>query len=216
MLDQFAAMVAKITGLIDEGDSRAAQASMDRLAAEFLELEPGKLTRLTDAQLLESILKTTPPTLVCDKVWMFALALEKAADVFGLDGDKERRDACLLTALNLTLWAERFESDGPMLEFGPKIENLVFALDGVALPVDASLNLMRRYEKTEAFAKAEDVLHCLKEERSELDILPDLGVEFYERLLAKPDSLLAEGNLPRDEVESGLREWSEAFAGRRL
>lgn len=214
MLEQFAAMVATITGLIDKGDSREAQESMNRLAGEFLELEPGELTRLSEAQLLERILKATPPTLACDKVRMFAAALEKAADIFGLNGEEERRHASLLTSLNLTLWAERFESDGPMLEFGPKVENLVYAMAGVALPVDTSLNLMRHYEKAEAFARAEDALHALKEDQPALDILPNLGAEFYGRLLAKPDSLLAEGNLPRDEVESGMREWSDAFAVR--
>ena len=34
-------MVAKITGLIDERDSVAAQEAMDRLADEILDLEPG-------------------------------------------------------------------------------------------------------------------------------------------------------------------------------
>jgi hypothetical protein len=204
MLEQFAAMVAKITGLIDERDSVAAQEAMDRLADEILDLEPGGLTNLTESQLLERILKTTPPTVAREKVLMFAAALEQAAAVFGLDGEEKRRRASLLTSLNLTLWVERFQSDGPRLEFGPRVENLLFALDGVALPIDTSLNLMRHYE-------AEDVLHRLKAERSVLDILPKLGIEFYQRLMAKPDSLLAQGNLPRDEVESGLQEWRAAF-----
>lgn len=211
MLEQFAAMVAKITGLIDERDSVAAQEAMDRLADEILDLEPGGLTNLTESQLLERILKTTPPTVAREKVLMFATALEQAAAVFGLDGEEKRRRASLLTSLNLTLWVERFQSDGPRLEFGPRVENLLFALDGVALPIDTSLNLMRHYEAEETFGKAEDVLHRLKVERSVLDILPKLGIEFYQRLMAKPDSLLAQGNLPRDEVESGLQEWRAAF-----
>ncbi|MFT5030574.1 MAG: hypothetical protein ACI9VS_003029, partial [Candidatus Binatia bacterium] len=125
MLEQFAAMVAKITGLIDERDSVAAQEAMDRLADEILDLEPGGLTNLTESQLLERILKTTPPTVAREKVLMFATALEQAAAVFGLDGEEKRRRASLLTSLNLTLWVERFQSDGPRLEFGPRVENLL-------------------------------------------------------------------------------------------
>lgn len=212
MVEQFAAMIAKITGLIDEGDAAAARAAMERLADEILDLEPGELTDLSEAQLLERILKTTPPTLACDKVLMFATALERAAAVFGLDGEEERGRACLVTSLNLALWVERFESDGPRLEFGPRVENLLLALEGVDLPVDSCLNLMRHFEAAEAFGKAEDVLHHLKEDRSTLDILPRLGFEFYERMAAKPDSLLAEGGLPRDEVESGLGEWRRIFS----
>lgn len=212
MVEQFAAMIAKITGLIDEGDSSAAREAMDRLADECLDLAPGELTRFSEAQLLERILKSSPPALACDKVLMFAAALEKAAAVFDLDSEEERRRVCLVTSLNLTLWAERFESDGPRLEFGPRVENLLFALEGVDLPVDSRLNLMRYFEAAEAFGKAEDALHQLKEERPTLDILPRLGFEFYERLAAKPNSLLAEGGLPRDEVESGMREWSQVFA----
>lgn len=212
MVEQFAAMIAKITGLIDEGDSAAAREAMDRLADEVLDLGPGELTDLSESQLLERILKTTPPTLACDKVLMFAAALERAAAVLGLDGEKERRRACLVTSLNLSLWAERFDSDGPRLEFGPRVENLLFALDGAELPVDSCLNLMRYFEAAQAFGKVEDVLHQLKEDRPTLDILPTLGFEFYERLAVKPDSLLAEGGLPRDEVDGGMREWRQAFA----
>ena len=38
------------------------------------------------------------------------------------------------------------------------------------------------------------------------DLALNFGISFYERLLGLTDSQLADGNLPRAEVEAGLQE----------
>jgi hypothetical protein len=42
----------------------------------------------------------------------------------------------------------------------------------------------------------------------DVDLAPavNFGISFYERLLGHTDSQLADGNLPRSEVEAGLAE----------
>ena len=211
-IEQFAAMIAKVAGLIDKGDLRSAQDSIDRVAQRFLELEPGELTRVSEAELLKRTLRDTPPALVGDKVWMLISALEQTGVVAAARGDGERKRASLHSALGLMFWLGEFERNTPTPGFAPKLENLLFALGDEPLPLNVSLQLMRHYEMMGAFGKAEDVLHALHDSQAGIEFLPRLGEDFYQRLLAKPDSLLAEGNLPRDEVETGLEDWRRAIA----
>jgi hypothetical protein len=37
-------------------------------------------------------------------------------------------------------------------------------------------------------------------------VIVEFGIAFYQRLLAKSDAALTEANLPRSEVEEGLKE----------
>ncbi len=206
-IEQFAAMVAKVAGLVDQGDLKSAQEAIDQVARRFLELEPGKLHTVSDSELLKRVLRDTPPALVGDKVWMLIAALEQTGVVAGAAGDRERQRASLFAALNLMFWLGELERNTPTPGFAPKLENLLIALDDEPLPVELGLKLMSHYESVGAFGKAEDLLHALSEASGDIDFLPRLGEDFYQRLLGQPDSRLAEGNLPRDEVEEGLAEW---------
>jgi len=207
MVEDFAAAIARIVGLTGDGDIEEARRRIDRLAARFLRLEPGELTRLSESELLERTLRDTPPAFVADKVMMLVTALEKAGGVCRAEGDRKGLREALLTALGLLFWLERFDRNAPAAKFAPVLENVLIALDGEPLPADLGLELMRYYEATGAFGKAEDILHVIRDTHPALEFVNDLGIEFYLRLLGKPDSQLVEGNLPRDEVESGLGEW---------
>jgi len=66
--------------------------------------------------------------------------------------------------------------------------------------------LMRQYEQQGAFAKAEDALFDLLDAEPGNTKAVDLGIAFYERLRGENDMALANGNLPRQELEAGLAE----------
>jgi len=66
--------------------------------------------------------------------------------------------------------------------------------------------LMQHYERTGDFAKAEDELFAMLDAEPDNERLVEFGCAFYRRLLAQSDTALNEANLPRAEVEEGLKE----------
>ena len=85
------------------------------------------------------------------------------------------------------------------------VEELARQLASFILPVPTRRLLFKYYEKYGFFGRAEDLLFDLLEhDRSDLQTISD-GHHFYRRLLRKEDAELTAGNLPRAEVEDGLR-----------
>jgi hypothetical protein len=72
------------------------------------------------------------------------------------------------------------------------------------LPLETQARLMQHYERTGEFAKAEDALFAMLDAEPEQAPLLEFGISFYRRLEGQSDSRLADGNLPRAEVEAGL------------
>jgi hypothetical protein len=93
-------------------------------------------------------------------------------------------------------------------EFVPKVEEFVVALADSELPVTTSALLMEHYERTGQFAKAEDALYGILEAQPDNRPAVEFGISFYERLQRQSDARLEEGNLPRSEVEAGLKDLS--------
>jgi hypothetical protein len=83
-----------------------------------------------------------------------------------------------------------------------KIESILESLQKHELPFSVKKKQVAYYELTRRFDRAEDLLFEL------LDSNPSIiesAIAFYERLRTLPERTLAEGHLPLDEVEEGLR-----------
>jgi uncharacterized protein YuzB (UPF0349 family) len=65
---------------------------------------------------------------------------------------------------------------------------------------------MQHHERIGEFAKAEDGLFAMLDAEPDNERLVEFGCAFYRRLLAQSDTKLNEANLPRGEVEEGLKE----------
>lgn len=66
--------------------------------------------------------------------------------------------------------------------------------------------LMQHCERTGEFAKAEDALFVMFDAEPDSDAIVEFGITFYQRLLTHVDGTLNEADLPRVEVEEGLKE----------
>jgi hypothetical protein len=85
------------------------------------------------------------------------------------------------------------------------VDHLIF----YQLPEDIIFKLMNYYEQTELFSRAEDMLfEALDMTEDEAPVI-DQGITFYKRLRLKSEVELEAGNLPREEVEAGLKELLE-------
>ena len=93
-----------------------------------------------------------------------------------------------------------------MPEFVPRVEAILASLSESPLPPRTHALLMRHYEQTGQFAKAEDALFSILEAAPGDAAVIDFGLAFYDRILRQSDAMLTAGNLPRAEAEQGLRE----------
>ena len=82
----------------------------------------------------------------------------------------------------------------------------VAALYDSALPLPTLARLMQHYERSGAFAKAEDCLFAMLDAESSNPGLVEFGIVFYERLRSQSDANLTAGDLPRSELEASLAE----------
>ena len=181
----------------------------EALDAEFQRLAGAgaqALARLSETDLLARLVEGEPTQVVRHKALVLTTLLKEAGDVAaGRDRPEESRE-CYLKALHLLLdtlaRGEVFEFP----EFVPKVELLVSALQGVALPMRTHALLMQHCERTGAFAKAEDALFAMLEAEPDNAALVEFGLAFYQRVLAQSDAALNAANLPRAEAEEGLKE----------
>jgi hypothetical protein len=113
-------------------------------------------------------------------------------------------------ALHIVLGLKLRGESNALLEYVPGIEQLVEQLKPHSMPARTHAALMIYFEQQGQFAKAEDALFDLLEGSSESDRTDSLEMGFglYQRLRVLSDAALAEGGLPRAEVEAGLAELS--------
>jgi len=158
---------------------------------------------LTETELLAKLLAGEPTQTVRDKVLMVATLFKEQGDIaFGQVRPEESR-AAYLKGLHLLLHAMATDPDLERPEFVPKVEEFLSALRDKALPLSTEATLMRYYEQTGQFARAEDSLFAMLDLDPSNPSLIDFGLVFYRRLEARSDSVLAEGDLPRAELDAG-------------
>ncbi|HXT40907.1 MAG TPA: DUF6483 family protein [Candidatus Angelobacter sp.] len=206
MIEELAEALARIRSL--KQGRRWAEAG-DELDTEFKKLighGAQEVARLSETDLLARLMQGGPTHLVRDKTLMLTTLLTEAGDVAAAEERMEESRECYLKALHLLLDVlarhEAFECPG----FVPKVEMLVAALRSAPLPVRSAAMLMQHYERTGEFAKAEDALFAMLDAEPDNHAIVEFGITFYQRLLAQSDATLAAANLPRAEVEEGLKQ----------
>jgi tetratricopeptide (TPR) repeat protein len=162
-------------------------------------------TQLSESELRTRLLQAGPSQGFRDRVLLATTLLREAGDIAVANGHPEEGQTQYLKALHLLLDAPDENESRELPEFVPKVDQLVAALDGVALPLGTHALLMRHYEATGQFAKAEDALGRMLDAEPGNVRLIEFGNAFYRRLLAQSDAALTAGNLPRGEVEEGMR-----------
>lgn len=206
MIEEFMQALARLRSL--KQSQRWAEAG-DELDAEFKKLigeGAESVGRLSETDLLARLMQGGPTHLVRDKTLLLATLLTEAGEVASAEPRLEESRGCYLKALHLLLAVlgrdEVFEWPG----FVPKVELLRERLRDGPLPLRTHALLMQHYERTGAFAKAEDELFALLDAEPDNEAIVNLGLAFYQRLLARSDATLAAANLPRAEVEDGLKQ----------
>lgn len=210
MIQEVAEALRRIRVL--KNDRRLEDAKTE-LEAEFKRLfgeDSDALLKLSENDLLVRLISLGPTQAMKDQSLAVTALLREAGDLAVAAERLAAGRECYLKALNLllyTLLQEREVFDAP--EFVPRVAELEQALRGAPLPPVTLARLMQHHERTGEFAKAEDALFALLETDPNTAAIREFGISFYERLLSQSDRALETGNLPRAEVEQGLREWRD-------
>jgi hypothetical protein len=206
MIEEFVRALARLNAL--KKGQRWAEAS-EVLDEEFKQLIGGgaeAVARLSEAELLARLMQDGPTHVVREKTLILITLLKEAGDVAAARGRLEEGRESHLKALHLLLDTLASDDAFAWPDFVPRVEMLKEALQEAPLPARTQALLMRHYERTGEFSRAEDALFAMLEAEPDNRGIVEFGLAFYQRLLAQSDSALNGANLPRAEVEDGLKE----------
>jgi hypothetical protein len=214
MVEDFAAALARIRALQQEGKAGEAQVLTDEEFRRFTGLDSEALLKLSETELLAKLIQGEPLHAVREKMFFLTTLLKETGDSAAAEGREAESRACYLKGLHLLLDSLARGDGFERPEFVPKVELFAAALADSELPVATNAMLMEHYERTGQFAKAEDSLFAILDADPENAAALEFGISFYERLLRQTDAQLKEGNLPLSEVEAGMGELRERRAAR--
>ena len=207
MIQEFIKMMMVVLEAKKAGDWGAVEENLDWAAKTYLGLERVAVCRLGLGALKQRLIGTGPTHEYKVRAQVMCRILVESAAAAAGRGEGERERSLLLQALHLLLDTLLDAEPVELLDFTPRVEGIVESLGSADLPPAALVGLMQYHEHRGDFAQAEDWLFRLCESSPTQGGLEALGEGFYRRLSAHPDSILAGGGLPREEVEAGWKEF---------
>ena len=206
MIEEFAQALMRIRSLKRKQRWGEAAAALDAEFERLVGAGAQAVARLSESELLARLMQDGPTHVVRDKTFMLTSLLADAGDIAAAEGRVEESRECYLKALHLLLEVLARGEVFEWPEFLPRVEVLKDALPGTPLPPRTEAMLMQHHERIGEFAKAENALFAMLDADPDNAAIVEFGVSFYERMLAQRDAALAEGALPRSEIEEGLHE----------
>jgi len=215
LIEQAAQVLAKLLGLQAAGQHAAATAIRRDAAEKWLGLTIDRLRTLRDDELIDHLQRNGSIAEFPLRLGLAISLLQAEGNGLAAAGDRDGAIRARAAALCLSLRAHILNVAPDLPEFTPRTADLQAGLPFEDLPVTAAVLLMCHHEHLGQFGQAEDVLFALRRREGDDSQLQELGNQFYERLRRHTDSELKTGNLPRDEVETGLREWQAPTGAQR-
>jgi uncharacterized protein YuzB (UPF0349 family) len=205
MIEEFVRALARINSLKRGQRWNEAGEALDDEFKRLIGDGAQAVARLSETDLVARLAQEGPTQLVREKTLLLTALLKEAGDVAMAENRSAEGCECYLKALHLLLDVLGREDVVEFPEFVPKVESLKQTLEGTSLPMRTHAMLMQHYERIGEFAKAEDELFAMLEAEPGNERLLEFGCAFYRRLLAQSDTALTNANLPRGEVEEGLK-----------
>jgi len=212
MIEEFTQLLARLKSLKQEQRWEEVAGTLEEHFQRLVGTSARAVAQLSETELLAKLIQGEPTLAVREKILILASLLKEAGDVATAQAKFDEGRACYLKGLHLLLEALARGDVYETPEFVPSVEVFVAALRDSPLPFQTQGLLMQHYERTGEFAKAEDALFAMLELESNNVALLDFGISFYQRLQGQSDAALAEGNLPRAELETARAELSDRKA----
>jgi hypothetical protein len=206
MIEEFLQALARLKAYRKEQNWRDAEQTLDQEFNQLIGGGPQAAAQLTETELIVRLMQGEPTHVVRQKAFMLVSLLQEAGELATAQGRIAEARAAYLKGLHVLLEVLAQGEVSELPEFVPKTETFVLALQDDPLPTRTSALLMRHYEQTGQFGRAEDALFAMLELEPHEPRLIEFGIAFYERISRQPDSSLQNGNLPRAELDASLSE----------
>jgi hypothetical protein len=206
MIAEFLEVLSRLRSLKQEQLWREAQSTVEEQCRRLVGSDVLEVARSSETDLLARLIQGEPTQVVRDKVLMLTRLLKEAGDIAVGEGRAEDSRALYLKGLHLLLYAFSQGDAIDWPDFVPRVEMFVAALGDGTLPLATQAGLMQHYERTGQFGRAEDAFFRMLESEPDRPGLAEFGIAFFERIRGQSDAALAEGNLPRAELETALEE----------
>ena len=206
-IETFIQNLMKIAKLMTEGRSSEAKTLLNQEAEKCVGLPLDEVASMSDDQLLSRLLQAESAMGVRERCYMCVSVLTEAGKLALQGGRAIEGRSLLLKALQLSLSTLSWNHLDQAPAFVPTIQNLTTLLSGEPIPAYVRGALMRHFERIGAYADAESHLFALADDNPGDASLAELGKSFYQRLTGLSDEALAAGDLPREEVATGLQDF---------
>lgn len=204
MIHQLAQVLARVLKLNEVKRYDEALEEIQRSSKQLLGMDVRLLTSLSDKEIVR--LMSLGDRFDVEKCVAAAELLRMAAEVNALQGHEATSHHCYVTSLSLFLELLQQETGILPKEYFEKVEGVFQEVSKYELPPLLQHKLFKYYEYVGRFDLAENILFEVVEEEPEF---AREGIRFYERLRAMSDEELEKGNLPRHEVENGIKDLGE-------
>jgi hypothetical protein len=201
MIEELAQFLGRLLFLKETKRYDIAAAEIDDFLARFLGSNAAALRALSHEELLATCV--VDGSLDVNHAVALACMMKELGDLAAVADDAAGSCGCYTRSLMLMLEAYGDGTRALPLEVPERIDLVIERVGECDIPSILLRPLFRYFEICGFYADAEDLLYELIE--SGAPGAREEGVAFYERLLARTDAELANGDLPRDEVEEGLR-----------
>jgi Family of unknown function (DUF6483) len=206
MVEEMGFALAQIRALRKGGQTEAAREMVDEECKKFAAMGAEGILKLSEIELLAHVMEGQLAQTVHFRTLAVVALLREAGENSNEAGRSDEARAFYLKALHVLLAVLAQDDPSGFPDFVPSVESFVLVLQNQPLPLETQSMLLRHYEATGQFAKAEDVLYSMLKETNNDEQVLRFGRVFYERILRRSDASLAEGNLPRSEAQEGFAE----------
>jgi hypothetical protein len=206
MIEEFGRALARIRALRQNRRWEEARNAVDAECEKLAATGAQGLAALSETELLARLTEGQSTEMVRQRLFLVITLLGEAGEIAEAAGRAEEGREARLKALHLLLEVLAQVDARELPEFVPRVEGILASLCEKPLPSRTQVLLMRHYEGTGQFAKAEDALFAILEASPGDAAAISFGLAFYDRILRQSDAMLMAGNLPRAEAEQGLRE----------
>ncbi len=199
MIDSLVKMLARLVFLKQGKNFEEAFKEIDQITREIFGLDRMFINSISDSQLIKMI--GNSESLLAPNCYLLGVLFNEEAEIYALQKLSEKSFEMYERSLNL--FVEGLKNYHVLIEPDHlnKIHKVVEKIEDREINIKTEESLFYYYEYTGKFDKAEDLIFDLIDYDSKYYIN---GINFYKRLLDKPDNVLIKGNLPRQEVEEGI------------
>jgi len=199
LIRRFTQAIIKILKAKDEQNFDIAFDEIKKVYNELIGIDPMLINSFSIPQIIEFLNKN--PEYKKEKGLIVAKLLKEEGELVELkEKDSERSLALYLKSFNLftELLNDNFNDAGNYLD---DINHAANRLKNRSISGEVKYKLFRYFEVSGSFAEAENILYDLID--SEYPGIINEAEQFYNRLEAKSDEELLNGNLPRYELNEG-------------